>query len=111
MPFAPLACSRCSASEVTSPLRAGGSADVHERIPMTWLGLPEQASSIAPRVDALMYAVIGVTGFVALAIFAVMAYMGIRYRAGSAAPRAADVRALQARVRRRAELVWTLTPL
>jgi len=35
---------------------------------------------------------------------------GIRYRAGSKAPRHEDIPAAQARARRRVELAWTLTP-
>ena len=78
---------------------------------MSWLGLPEQASTMAPRVDHLLYAVSGVTVAVAIAIFVTMIVFGIRYRAGSDAPRAEDVPAAQARLRRRIELAWILTPL
>ena len=78
---------------------------------MSWLGLPEQASTIAPRVDHLFYAVAGVTSAVAIAIFVTMIVFGLRYRAGSDAPRAEDVPAAQARARRRVEIAWTVTPL
>jgi cytochrome c oxidase subunit 2 len=78
---------------------------------MSWLGTPEQASTIAPRVDHLLYAVTGVTGGVAIAIFATMVAFGIRYRAGSQAPRDHDIAAAQARARRRIEVAWTVTPL
>jgi cytochrome c oxidase subunit 2 len=75
------------------------------------LGLPAEASTIAPRVDHLLYAVTAVTVGVAMAIFCVMIVFGIRYRAGSSAPRAEDVPAAQARARRRIEAAWTLIPL
>jgi cytochrome c oxidase subunit 2 len=73
-------------------------------------GLPPEASTIAPRVDHLLYAVTAVTGLVAIAIFVTMIVFGIRYRAGSTTPRAEDVPAAQARARRRVELAWILIP-
>jgi len=78
---------------------------------MSWLGLPEQASTIAPAVDHLFYAVTAVTVGVGLAIFVTMIVFGVRYRANSKTPRAEDVPAAQARARRRVELAWTITPL
>ena len=78
---------------------------------MSWLGLPDQASTIAPGVDHLLYAVTAVTAGVGMAIFVTMIVLGIRYREGSSAPRAEDVPAAQARARRRVEIAWTLTPL
>ena len=78
---------------------------------MIALGLPPEASTIAPRVDLLLYAVTIVTGGVTIAIFVTMIVFGIRYRAGSPAPRADDIPALQARARRRVETAWTLIPL
>ena len=78
---------------------------------MIALGLPPEASTIAPRVDLLLYVVTLVTGTVAVAIFATMIVFGIRYRAASKTPRAEDIPALQARARRRVETAWTLIPL
>jgi cytochrome c oxidase subunit 2 len=78
---------------------------------MSFLGLPAQASTMASKVDALFYAVMGVTTAVAVAIFVTMIVFGIRYRSGSKAPRAEDVPAAQERARKRFELGWTLTPL
>ena len=78
---------------------------------MIALGLPPEASTIAPRVDLLLYVVTAVTGLVAIAIFVTMIVFGIRYRAGSRAPRANDIPALQARARRRVETAWTLIPI
>jgi len=78
---------------------------------MSALALPPEASTIAAHVDHLLYAVVGVTAAVTLAIFATIIAFAIRYRAGSAAPRAEDVPAAQARARRRVEAAWTLVPL
>jgi cytochrome c oxidase subunit 2 len=78
---------------------------------MSWLGAPAPASTIALRVDLLLYAVTGVTAAVAIAVCITMIVFGIRYRAGSTAPREHDVPAAQARALRRVELAWTLTPL
>jgi cytochrome c oxidase subunit II len=75
------------------------------------LGLPPQASTIAERVDHILYAVTAVTGSVALAVFVVLIVFGIRYRRESRTPRAEDVPAAQARARRRLEAAWTLIPL
>lgn len=49
--------------------------------------LPVAASSIAPRVDALFYTVLGVTGGVAIAIAICIVTFAIKYRAGSRANR------------------------
>jgi cytochrome c oxidase subunit 2 len=78
---------------------------------MNALGLPVQASTIAVRVDHIFYVVTAVTVTVAIAIFVVMVYFGVRYRAASKAPRAEDVPAAQASARRRVEAAWTLIPL
>ncbi len=78
---------------------------------MSAFGLPPEASTLAPRIDALLFAVTGVTTAVALAVFVTMIVFAIRYRAGSKARRADDVPAAQARARRRVEVAWTLVPL
>ena len=78
---------------------------------MNVLGLPAQASTIAVNVDHIFYAVTAVTVTVAIAIFVTIIYFGVRYRAGSKAPRAEDVPAAQASARRRVEAAWTLIPL
>ncbi|HEY1328648.1 MAG TPA: cytochrome c oxidase subunit II [Casimicrobiaceae bacterium] len=78
---------------------------------MTLLPLPPSASTMAPRVDALFYAVTGTTVAVAIAVFVALVYFGIRYRAGSPVPRHEDIAAAQRRARIRVELAWTLIPL
>ena len=42
--------------------------------------LPEQASSIAPRVDALYFYLIGISAFFSLLIFTLVVYFAVRYR-------------------------------
>ena len=71
---------------------------------MKWT-LP-QASDLAPRVDAIFFTLLGVTGLVALAIFALMAFFCWRYRRGSRADRVAAPAN-----NRPLEIAWTLTPL
>jgi len=78
---------------------------------MKLVPLPPAASSVAPSVDALFYAVLGTTGLVALGILVVLVWFGIRYRAASPRPRHPDIPAAQARLRRRVEAAWTLAPL
>ncbi len=73
---------------------------------MSWLLLPE-ASSIAPRVDALFFTMLGITGTVAAAIFVVITWFCIRYRRGNR-----DVDRTDPPLRNKVlEIGWTLTPL
>ena len=68
--------------------------------------LPEQASTIAPRVDALFLFVLGVAVFFAGLIFVSIVYLAVKYRrrADAAAPKLiAGSLAL--------ELLWTVIPL
>ena len=78
---------------------------------MSLVPLPAAASTLAPRVDALFYAVLATTALVALGVLVVLLYFGIRYRAGNPVPRHEDMPAAQARARRRVEAAWTLVPL
>ena len=78
---------------------------------MTLVPLPPVASTIAPRVDALFYAVTATTAIVAVAVFVALVYFGIRYRAGSPVHRHEDMPEAQRRARVRIELAWTLIPL
>jgi len=67
--------------------------------------LPEQASTIAPRVDALFLFVLGVSVFFAGLIFVAIVYLAVKYRrrADAAAPKLiAGSLAL--------ELLWTVIP-
>jgi len=78
---------------------------------MTLLPLPPQASSAAPRVDALLYTVTGVTCAVGVAICLTIVAFAIRYRAGSLGRRRSRRPSRQTPAQRRLELAWTLTPL
>jgi len=70
---------------------------------MSWL---PAASESARHVDALFFTLLGITGFVALAIAAVVVAFCIRYRRGSPADRSdPPVRHLPL------EIAWTITPL
>jgi cytochrome c oxidase subunit II len=65
-----------------------------------------QASDLAPRVDALFFTLLAVTGMVALAIFVLIIVFCVRYRRGTSADRSdapSQNRAL--------EIAWTATPL
>jgi cytochrome c oxidase subunit 2 len=68
---------------------------------------PEQASTIAPRVDALYFYLLGVGGFFSLLIFSVVIYFAIKYRRRSEEepppPQMRDVMWL--------EVVWIVIPL
>jgi cytochrome c oxidase subunit 2 len=64
------------------------------------------ASDTAHSVDALFFTVLGVTGFVTLAIFVVMAWFAIRYRAGSRADRSNPPTS-----KLPLELAWIFAPL
>jgi cytochrome c oxidase subunit 2 len=78
---------------------------------MTLLPLPPSASTMAPRVDALFYAITATTVAVAIAVFVALIYFGVRYRAGNPVPRHEDIAEAQRRARIRVELAWTLIPL
>jgi cytochrome c oxidase subunit 2 len=67
---------------------------------------PESASTLAHRVDALYWALIGICGFVLLAILAVMIYFLVHYRRGKRTFRAQlNYSTLPL------ELTWTIIPL
>jgi cytochrome c oxidase subunit 2 len=70
--------------------------------------IPEQASTLAPRVDHLLLAVTGMTAFVALVVTVVMLWFLIKYRSGKDVDRTL---APAPRVQHRIELAWTFTPL
>jgi cytochrome c oxidase subunit 2 len=68
---------------------------------------PEQASTIAPRVDALYFYLLGIGGFFSLLIFTLVIYFAIKYRRRSEEepppPQMRDVMWL--------EVVWIVIPL
>jgi cytochrome c oxidase subunit 2 len=68
--------------------------------------LPEQAASFAGEVDALFLFILTVTGLVAIGIWVVLLYFGVRYRRRSDADRPKEIYGSLA-----LELTWTLIPL
>lgn len=67
---------------------------------------PEQASTHARHVDAIFFALIGLSGFFIVAIAAFLLYFAIKYRRGSKADRS---HAVSGNIR--LEIAWTLIPL
>ncbi len=66
---------------------------------------PEQASTIAPRVDALLFFLLGVSGFFAVVIAALIVFFGFKYRR-----RAGNEVAEQIEGSDRLEIAWTIVP-
>jgi len=68
---------------------------------------PDQASSMAPRVDALYFYLIGISGFFSLLIFTLVIYFAVKYRRRSEdeppPPQMRDSLAL--------EITWIVVPL
>ena len=73
--------------------------------------LPPTASTLAPRVDALLLAVTAVTTLTGLAVLVALVYFGVKYRAGSPVYRHEDMPQAQRRARIRVEVAWTVIPL
>src|SRR4051794_6471051 len=73
--------------------------------------VPEQASTLAPRIDALLITVTGMTVLVALAVVLVMFYFLIKYRHGHEVDRSAASPQRSHRVQLRIELTWIFVPL
>ncbi len=66
---------------------------------------PPQASNLAPKVDAIYFALLGLCGFVALLVCLAILFFCVRYRRGSGADRTPP------KWRQRPfELAWTITP-
>src|SRR5262245_1423566 len=67
--------------------------------------LPEKASTLAPRVDALYYFLISVSVFFATLIFVLLIYFAVNYRRRSATEQPGHIEGDL-----RLELLWTLIP-
>ncbi len=72
---------------------------MHPRLPL----FPEQASTLAPHVDLLLFFLIGVSCFFALLIASLLIVFAIRYRRGAAPPE-------QIHGSTQLELTWTIVP-
>jgi cytochrome c oxidase subunit 2 len=73
--------------------------------------IPEQASTLAPRVDALLLAVTGMTALVAFGVVVVMFFFLVKYRRGHEADRTLASPQNRQRVQQRIELVWIFVPM
>ena len=67
---------------------------------------PERASTLAGKVDALFFFMLGVSAFFSILIFLLVAYFAVRYRRKSEDERPAEIEGSLT-----LELVWTLIPL
>ena len=67
---------------------------------------PEQASTVAPQVDALYFFLVGISGFFTVLIAALIVYFAIKYRRGSKAERMQGDRSSLP-----LELTWIFIPL
>jgi cytochrome c oxidase subunit II len=72
---------------------------------------PDRASSLASRVDTLFFVWLGLAGFVAFAIAALIVIFSVKYRKGSKANREMAPRAVQQRRNHRIEFAWIFAPL
>ncbi len=72
---------------------------------------PDQASSIAGRIDDLYFAWLALSGAVALVVIVLIAWFAVKYRAGSSADRTVGDGAVHERKMRRIEIAWTVVPL
>jgi len=68
---------------------------------------PEQASTLAPRVDALYYYLTGVSVFMTLLIATLIVFFAIRYRRGNKVDRSP----LDLRYQKWMEVIWIAVPL
>ncbi|MCC7434793.1 MAG: cytochrome c oxidase subunit II [Methanoregulaceae archaeon] len=67
---------------------------------------PPQASTFAPKVDALFYVISALTAFFTIVVFALVLYFAVKYRKGSKADRSNIVHDSH-----KIELAWSLPPL
>ncbi len=68
---------------------------------------PREASSFAPKTDALYFTLVAVSGSIALLVFALIIVFAARYRRGSSAPRGA----LAPLIQHEFEIGWTTATL
>ena len=73
--------------------------------------LPEAASVLASKVDALLLAVTLMTGIVAFGVVVLLVVFTIKYRRGTDASREFAPEPVRRRVRRRMEIAWIAIPL
>ena len=67
--------------------------------------VPDQASTIAPQIDALFYFLTAVTAFFTIGIFIAILYLGLKYR------RRPGVKPQKVETSTQLEIAWTVIPL
>jgi cytochrome c oxidase subunit 2 len=67
--------------------------------------IPDQASTIAPQIDALFYFLTAVTAFFTIGIFVAIVYLGLKYR------RRPGVKPQRVETNTALEITWTAIPL
>jgi cytochrome c oxidase subunit 2 len=67
--------------------------------------IPDQASTIAPQIDALFYFLTAVTAFFTIGIFVAILYLGLKYR------RRPGVKPQHVETNTQLEIAWTAIPL
>jgi cytochrome c oxidase subunit II len=67
--------------------------------------VPDQASALAPEMDALFYFLTAVTAFFTVGIFVVIVYFGLKYR------RRPGVKPIPVKTNTQLEIAWTVIPL
>jgi cytochrome c oxidase subunit II len=72
---------------------------------------PDQASTIASRIDALYFVWLALSGAVALAVVVLILWFAIKYRVGSDADRTVVDDAAHRRLLHRIEIAWAAIPL
>ena len=67
--------------------------------------IPDQASTIAPQIDALFYFLTAVTAFFTIGIFVAILYLGLKYR------RRPGVKPQHVETNTALEITWTAIPM
>src|SRR6185369_5701355 len=67
--------------------------------------IPDQASTIAPQIDALFYFLTAVTAFFTIGIFVAILYLGLKYR------RRPGIKPVEVPTNAKLEIAWTVIPL
>jgi len=72
---------------------------------------PDKASSFAASVDVLFFVWLALAAVVTCAVFILIVYFAVKYRAGSRADRVRAPAPQRRRISRRIEVAWILAPL
>src|SRR2546421_11131118 len=94
----PRACSR-------SPRASSRATPDRETMDRQFQFIPDQASTIAPQIDALFYFLTAVTAFFTIGIFVAILYLGLKYR------RRPGVKPQHVETNTTLEITWTAIPM